>query len=74
MAILRTRTPPIQVQTLPLEGPRILRVYIYNIYIYIYIFICLNIDVGHDAIMFLLSTLCGDYTLYAAKSPNIPGT
>ncbi len=26
MAILRTRTPPIQVQTLPLEGPRILRV------------------------------------------------
>ena len=26
MAILRTRTPAIQVQTLPLEGPRILRV------------------------------------------------
>ena len=25
MAILRTRTPAIQVQTLPLEGPRILR-------------------------------------------------
>ena len=26
VAILRTRTPAIQVQTLPLEGPRILRV------------------------------------------------
>ncbi len=35
VAILRTRTPAIQVQTLPLEGPRILRVshiWIYNIW------------------------------------------
>ena len=31
MAILRTRTPAIQVQTLPLEGPRILRAGKYHV-------------------------------------------
>ena len=30
LAILRTRTPAIQVQTLPLEGPRVLRVLTYQ--------------------------------------------
>ena len=34
-------TPAIQVQTLPLEGPRILKVYIYT-YIYIYIYTFMN--------------------------------